>query len=182
MRINSKVLLVGLSCLGMALPLAVPLVANSEPVEIQITSPSFREGQTIPKEFTGDGSNLSPPLQWRGIPAGAKSIALICDDPDAPGGIWIHWVLFDLAPNLQGLPKGASSSGLKDAKQGTNSFRKIGYGGPAPPPGKPHRYVFRIYALDIIPSLSTGATARDLELAMQGHVLAKGHIMGIYSR
>jgi len=182
MKISSKVLLIGLGFSWMTLSLPAPLVASSDSMQIRVSSPSFGEGQTIPKEFTADGSNVSPPLQWQGIPAGAKSIALICDDPDAPGGTWIHWVLFDLAPNLPGLPKGATSRDLKNAKQGTNSFRKIGYGGPAPPPGKPHRYVFNVYALDSNPSLSDGAYARDLELAIQGHVLAKGHVMGIYSR
>ncbi len=151
-------------------------------MQIKVTSPSFSEGETIPKEFTAEGNNVSPPLQWQGIPSGAKSIALICDDPDAPGGTWVHWVLFDLAPNLQGLPRGASSSNLKNAIQGTNSFRKTGYGGPSPPPGKPHRYFFKVYALDSNPSLSATASARDLEHAIEGHVLANGHLVGIYSR
>src|SRR5262249_55269963 len=117
---------------------------------MQVTSTAFREGETIPKPHTGDGKDVSPPLSWSGVPEGAKSLALICDDPDAPVGDWVHWVLFNLPPETRSLSEGVSGkAGMpKGARQGNNDFKKPGYGGPAPPKGKPHRYFFKLYALD----------------------------------
>lgn len=145
---------------------------------ISITSPSFTEGGAIPKAYTCDGSNTSPQLDWTGIPAGAKSLALIADDPDAPAGTWIHWVLFDLPPDLSGLPEASSGVGT----QGKNSSNKLVYGGPCPPKGSPHRYYFKLYALDTLLNLKAGATKADVEKAMQGHILAQGQLMGKYGR
>jgi Raf kinase inhibitor-like YbhB/YbcL family protein len=151
---------------------------------MQLTSPAFTEGSAIPKPHTGDGKDLSPELSWTGAPAGAKSFALVCDDPDAPRGTWVHWVLFNLPPEVNKLA-GAISPEMtlgNGAKQGTNDFRKIGYGGPAPPPGKPHRYFFKLYALDTMLEPKEGATKQQLEAAMKGHILAETQLMGKYGR
>src|SRR5690242_19092898 len=109
---------------------------------MQLTSTAFREGESIPKQYTGDGKNVSLPLRWSDVPDGVKSFALICDDPDAPRGTWVHWVLFNVPAETRELPEGvpAEKVVLNGAKQGINDFSKAGYGGPAPPPGKPHRY------------------------------------------
>jgi len=147
---------------------------------MQLSSTAFQEGAVIPVEHTGDGEDRSPPLAWSGAPGAAKSFALVCDDPDAPRGAWVHWVLFNLLADQHGLPAGGSLP--PGARQGKNDFGKLGYGGPAPPPGKPHRYYFRVYALDTILSLPEGATKPQLEQAMKGHILATGQLMGKYSR
>jgi Raf kinase inhibitor-like YbhB/YbcL family protein len=145
---------------------------------MQLTSSAFAEGQTIPRDFTGDGKDKSPPLQWSGAPDGTRSFALICDDPDAPRGTWVHWVLYRVPTDVQELAEGSSGG----ARQGKNDFGKIGYGGPAPPRGKPHRYFFKLYALDAVPDLPEGATKQQLEQAMKGHVLAQSQLMGAYGR
>jgi Raf kinase inhibitor-like YbhB/YbcL family protein len=152
---------------------------------MELTSTAFQEGATIPKQYTGDGKNISPPLRWSGAPGNTQSFALICDDPDAPRKEpWVHWVLFHLPADAQELPEGvpADESLPNRAKQGTNDFGKIGYGGPAPPPGKPHRYYFKLYALDTILNLKEGATKQQLEQAMKEHILASGQLMGKYGR
>lgn len=152
---------------------------------MELTSTAFPEGGPIPKANTGDGKDISPPLRWSGAPANTQSFALICDDPDAPRKEpWVHWVVFNLSADTQELPEGApASEGLsKEAKQGKNDFNKIGYGGPAPPPGKPHRYYFKLYALDTMLDLKEGVTKQQLEQAMKGHILASGQLMGKYVR
>lgn len=153
-------------------------------VQIQMSSAAFKEGGTIPVAYTCDGENVSPPLSWKGVPGGTQSLALIVDDPDAPAGTWVHWVVFNMAPTISALSEGASSSGGRDSfgTAGTNSFRKIGYGGPCPPRGKPHRYFFKLYALDEKLGLNAGAAKADVEKAMQGHILAQGQLMGTYGR
>lgn len=153
-------------------------------VQIQLSSAAFKEGGTIPVVYTCDGENVSPPLSWKGVPDGTQSLALIVDDPDAPAGTWVHWVIFNMAPPISALSEGASSSGGRDSfgTAGTNSFQKIGYGGPCPPKGKPHRYFFKLYALDEKLGLKAGATKADVEKSMQGHVLAQGQLMGTYGR
>lgn len=153
-------------------------------MSISLTSPAFAEDQPIPEKYTCAGPDVSPPLKWSSAPANTKSFALIVDDPDAPGGVWVHWVIYNLpstttalAENTPQLPK------LSDGtKQGINDFRQTGYGGPCPPPGKPHRYFFKLYALDTLLDLKPGATKKDLLKAMEGHVLAEGQLMGIYQR
>jgi len=151
---------------------------------IKLTSSVFNEGQSIPAKYTGDGSDKSPPLAWSDCPAGTASLVLICEDPDAPVGTWTHWVLFDMPANQRKLAEGVpTDETLADgSRQGKNDFRKIGYGGPAPPPGKPHRYFFKLYALDVKLELPAGASRKQLLTAMKGHVLAEGQLMGTYQR
>jgi Raf kinase inhibitor-like YbhB/YbcL family protein len=158
--------------------------AKEPAMNIQITSTAFADGQPIPEKYTCAGSDISPPLQWTNVPAGTKSFALIADDPDAPMGTWVHWVIYNLAPAITGLPGNTPQSPElpNGAKQGINDFRQIGYGGPCPPPGKPHRYFFKIYALDTTLDLKSGATKRDLLKAMNGHALAEGQLMGLCQR
>jgi Raf kinase inhibitor-like YbhB/YbcL family protein len=151
---------------------------------MKVTSHDFAEGHPIPKRFTADGPDVSPALRWDGIPDGARSVVLICDDPDAPRGDWVHWVLYDLPETVHELPEHVPPERELPfgAKQGLNDFGKIGYGGPAPPPGKPHRYFFKLYALDKKLDLPAGATKHQIETAMKGHVLLQGHLMGTYGR
>ncbi len=152
---------------------------------MQVTSTAFQEDAAIPMQYTGDGKDLSPPLQWSGAPAGTKSFALICDDPDAPRlQPWVHWVLFNLPPDSKELEEGVPAKQVlaSGAKQGGNDFGNLGYGGPAPPKGKPHRYYFKLYALDTMLELNEGATKQELEKAMKGHILAQGQLMGTYQR
>ena len=155
---------------------------------INLTSTAFSEGVTIPRVYTCDGKDISPPLAWSGVPEATRSLALICDDPDAPRGTWTHWVLYDLPADVTQLQEGIPpheqvvlGPGGAAARQGRNDFGKVGYGGPCPPGGT-HRYFFRLYALDDRPELGAGATKERLVGAMQGHVLAEGRLMGTYSR
>ena len=147
-------------------------------MSIEITSSVFEEGERIPVEYTCNGKNISPPLAWKGLPVNTQSLALIVDDPDAPAGTWVHWVLYNLPASAEGLQSGAADSGI----QGQNSSRKSGYSGPCPPAGKPHRYFFKLYALDTSLTIDPGATKAELEKAMQGHILGQGQLMGIFSR
>ncbi len=151
---------------------------------IQITSAAFTEGGAIPKKHTCDGEDISPALAWSGIPSGTQSLALIADDPDAPVGTWVHWVLYNIPSTLNGLPEGVAKSPNVEGigLQGNNGFRRSGYGGPCPPKGKPHRYFFKLYALDTSLNLKAGATKADIEKAMGGHILAQGQLMGTYGR
>jgi Raf kinase inhibitor-like YbhB/YbcL family protein len=152
-------------------------------MEITITSRAFENGGLIPSKYTCDGADVSPALQWDGIPEGAASIALICDDPDAPMGTWVHWVLFNLPAGDRELAENVpADEALADgARQGINDFGKIGYGGPCPPGGT-HRYFFKIYALDTQLDLKSGPDKPQLLEAMKGHILAQGQLMGRYSR
>jgi Raf kinase inhibitor-like YbhB/YbcL family protein len=149
-----------------------------------ITSTSFQSGENIPKKFTCDGADVSPELSWMNPPPGTQSFALISDDPDAPVGNWNHWVLFDLPAATSNLPEGVTKIDELPGggRQGRNDFRKIGYGGPCPPPGKPHRYFFRLYALDKMLNLNPGSTKPEVEQAMQGHILGQAEWMGKYRR
>ena len=151
---------------------------------IELTSTAFSEGEMIPTRYTCDGEDISPLLAWSGVPEAAQSLALICDDPDAPVGTWVHWVLYDIPPTYAGLTEAMPTTQVTPygAKQGVNDFRRVGYGGPCPPPGHPHRYFFRIYALDIEPGLPVEARKEDLMRAMEGHILAEGQLMGLYQR
>jgi Raf kinase inhibitor-like YbhB/YbcL family protein len=154
-------------------------------MSIEVTSSAFDDGGFIPARCTCDAEDVSPPLEWTRVPEAAKSLALVCDDPDAPMGTWVHWVIYDLAPTLSGLAEGVPpGSGVTSdgAKQGVNDFRRTGYGGPCPPPGSPHRYFFTLYALDIEPGLPPGASKADLLRVIEGHVLAEGQLMGRYQR
>ena len=151
--------------------------------KLQIKSSAFETGGMIPKQYTCDGEDISPPLSWDGVPESTKSLALISDDPDAPMGTWVHWVLYDLPGSTRELqenfPKDKTLS--NGAKQGITDFKKIGYGGPCPPSGV-HRYFFKLYALDTKLNLEPGATKKQLEDAMKTHILAQAELMGKYKR
>lgn len=151
---------------------------------LSLTTPAFEAGGTIPKKYTCDGADLSPPLQWSGAPSGTKSFALIMDDPDAPAGTWVHWVLYNLPATVFSLAEGVPSQEklAQGAEQGLNDFRRIGYGGPCPPPGAPHRYFFKLYALDAALTLPSRATKMDLEKNMRGHILSQTELIGRYGR
>jgi Raf kinase inhibitor-like YbhB/YbcL family protein len=151
---------------------------------MKLTSTALQQGETIPKHYTADGTNVSPPLRWTEPPAATQSLALVCTDPDAPRGTWTHWVLYNLPATARDLPEAVPTTGeLADGvRQGRNDFGKLGYGGPAPPRGKPHRYVFTVYALDAASDLGEGATRQQLEAAMKGHILATGQLTGTYQR
>jgi Raf kinase inhibitor-like YbhB/YbcL family protein len=149
-----------------------------------LKSPDFSHGQPIPEPFTGDGEDDSPRLEWSAPPSGTKSFTLIVDDPDAPRGTFVHWVLANLPSDRQSLPGKVTSSdrpdGLGGAVNGKNDFGRNGYGGPKPPPGGPHRYFFKLYALDTVLPVQAGATKADVERAMKGHVLGQTELMGTY--
>ncbi len=150
-----------------------------------LTSAAFKDGAPIPAKYTCDGVDVSPPLAWSGAPAGTRSVALIADDPDAPGGTWVHWVLYNLPAEVSDLPENIAkveSLDLGGARQGRNDFRRPGYGGPCPPPGPAHRYFFKLYALDTRLELKAGAQKKDVEAALEGHALGSAQIMGTYAR
>jgi Raf kinase inhibitor-like YbhB/YbcL family protein len=152
-----------------------------EVATIKVTSPAFEEGGMIPEQYTCDGDSISPPLRWEAVPDGTKSIALIVDDPDAPGRTFVHWVLYDLPPDVQELPenlphdKGFPIGG----EQGINNTDQLGYLGPCPPSGT-HRYFFKLYALDEKLNLPAGETKSRLLKAMEGHILGQGQLLGRY--
>lgn len=153
---------------------------------LALKSTAFGEGKRIPTKHTCDGPDVSPPLEWEGAPEGVKAWALICDDPDAPVGTWVHWVLFDLPADVQRLPEGIPAeptlAKLGGAKQGRNDFGRIGYGGPCPPRGKPHRYFFKLYALDAKLGLDPGAKKAETERALDDHVLEEAQLIGTFGR
>lgn len=151
---------------------------------MQLRALAFQSGDEIPVRFTCDGDDVSPALAWTPPPDGTVSLALVADDPDAPRGTWLHWLLYDLPPAVRELPEGAGSGERlpAGAHQARNDFRKTGYGGPCPPPGSRHRYYFRLYALDTRLELRPSATRAQLDRAMRGHVLAEAEVMGRYGR
>ncbi len=148
-----------------------------------LTSTAFEYEDTIPVTYTCDGEDISPPLTWSEPPAGTAAFALIMDDPDAPAGTWVHWVLYNLPAETRSLPAGIPTDAERPdgSRHGRNSWRRLGYGGPCPPRGT-HRYYFKLYALDTSLDLPTGATKEDLLQAMEGHILAQAILMGTYSR
>ena len=148
---------------------------------MQVTSTAFKEGESIPASHGHEDQNLSPPLKWSDVPASAKSFALNYDVPDAPRGTWVHWILFNIPPDTTELASApAGKVDLPAAIQGKNDFKKLGYGGPAPPSGT-HRYYFKLYALDKMLDLKEGATKDDVVKAMKDHVVAQGQLMGKFS-
>lgn len=157
---------------------------ENEIMDLEVTSSAFSEGQTIPKKYTADGEDVSPPLSWSSPPEQAKSIVVICDDPDAPVGTWDHWVLFNLPPDKTSLNENVPAQGtvFGGAKHGKNSWGNTSYGGPSPPPGKLHRYIFKVYAVDKVLDLPVGADKNAVLQAMEGHVVAKGKLIGKYGR
>jgi Raf kinase inhibitor-like YbhB/YbcL family protein len=149
----------------------------------KLTSTAFVHEAPIPSKYTCDGEDISPPLEWSDPPADARAFAIIMDDPDAPVGTWVHWVLYDLPAGTRMLPEAVSSDAeLPDgSRHGENSWRRTDYGGPCPPSGV-HRYFFKLYALDVALDLDAGATKEELLQAMEGHVLAQTELMGTYTR
>lgn len=151
---------------------------------MKITSSAFADGEKIAVQYSCDGENISPPLEWSGVPDAAQSLALIVDDPDAPAGIWVHWVLYNIPVERVSLPedvsRDANVEGIGD--QGINDFGRTGYGGPCPPRGSSHRYYFKLYALDTRLELKIGTKKGQLEATMLGHILAQAQLMGRYQR
>lgn len=153
------------------------------PASIELSSSAFAEGESIPVQYTCDGDNVSPPLQWQNVPEGSTSLALIADDPDAPVGTFAHWVAYNLPPETAELPEDIPSGDTMagGGRQGQNGRDQAGYTGPCPPSGT-HRYFFKLYALDTELDLEAGASKEELLEAMEGHVLARGELMGRYQR
>ena len=151
---------------------------------LTLTSSAFASGAAIPAQYTCKGDDVSPALEWSGAPAHTASFAVIMDDPDAPAGTWVHWVLWNLPPSAHSLTEGVSKREQLDngARQGRNSSRKIGYNGPCPPAGQTHRYFFRLYALDAKLDLAPGAGRDELDAAMKGHMLAQSEYMGTFHK
>jgi hypothetical protein len=147
-------------------------------MSLELTSDAFTNGQSIPAKYTCTGRNISPALAWNEPPSGTQSFALIVDDPDAPMGTWVHWVLFNIPAEVRSLRENADTSAMFVGK---NSWGDLGYGGPCPPSGT-HRYYFKLYALDSTLSLSPGATKEQLLKTMDGHILAQGELMGTFSK
>jgi hypothetical protein len=160
------------------------------PAALIVTSPSLKAGETIPADYTADGKNVSPPLQWSGAPASTKEFAVICDDPDVPmPQPFVHWVIYKIPGTATGLPENipidptaAMPAEVAGAVQGTSGFRRPIYRGPAPPPGKPHHYHFKVYAIDAVLDLKPGLTKAELLEAIKGHVVAEGELVAIYER
>ena len=153
-------------------------------MSLSLASAAFKHGDRIPVRHTCDAADLSPPLAWSGGPEGTKSYALIADDPDAPMGVFTHWVVVNVPPEVRDLPEGVPRGKplTVGGVQGTNDFEAVGYGGPCPPPGKPHGYRFRLYALDTLLSLTGGASRNEVLRAIRGHVLAEAELVGTYGR
>jgi Raf kinase inhibitor-like YbhB/YbcL family protein len=156
---------------------------GGDKVTLKLTSTAFEEGGMIPAQYTCDGQNVSPPLSWSNLPEGTKTLALIADDPDAPRGTWVHWVVYQIPATEKGLPENVPARETLDsgARQGKNDFKNTAYGGPCPPSGT-HRYFFKLYALDTDLNLPSGATKDQLLKAAEGHTLAQGQLMARYTR
>jgi len=164
-------------------PLHPALAGTKGGKQMEITSQAFKQGGMIPPKYTCNGKNVSPPISWKGIPEGTKSIAVICDDPDAPMGTWVHWVYYDIPPQVTGLPEDipAEERPAVGGTQGINDFLTIGYKGPCPPSGT-HRYFFRVYAVDMELMLPPGANNKEVLQTMEGHLLGMGELMGRFSK
>jgi Raf kinase inhibitor-like YbhB/YbcL family protein len=159
----------------------VSMAASIETLEVK--SEVFKAGAMIPEKFTCEGEDISPHLSWGKVPDSTKELALICDDPDAPMGTWVHWVIFGIPPTTTNLPENfPKADTAMGAKQGKNSFGKIGYGGPCPPPGSTHRYFFKLYALNKTLDLKPRVGKADIVKAMEGHIIAQGELMGRFGR
>jgi Raf kinase inhibitor-like YbhB/YbcL family protein len=183
---SGSLLIIVVACLtGGGLGGGLAAAEHGETAAMELSSPAFADGQSIPAKYTCDEKDLSPPLKWSGVPAGAKSLVLIADDPDAPVGTWTHWVLYDLPGNTTELTEDLPKSQFlpNGAKQGLNDFKRLGYGGPCPPAGKAHRYFFKLYALDAPVGLKPGATKKEVERAIgDKHVVAQTQLIGTYKR
>ena len=175
--------LIVLTSLAVAILNNGKLFAEKEKMALTLTSTAFREGEVIPSQYTCDGKGVSPPLAWTDPPSDAKSFALINDDPDAPMGAWVHWVVYNIPSALHSLPEALPTQAkLSDGtRQGRTDFGRTGYGGPCPPSGT-HRYFFKLYALDATLDLAAEATKAQLEEAMKGHIVAQTQLVGSYRR
>lgn len=164
------------------LSLFILFIGNVESMELN--SDAFPSQGYIPTRYTCSGENISPPLFWDDVPEGTESFVLICEDPDAPVGVWDHWVIYNIPAEKRKLKENIPKTAvLKEGMlQGINDFGYLGYGGPCPPPGKPHRYIFKLFALDIKLSLSSGATKEAVVKSIKGHILAQAELMGLYGR
>jgi len=158
--------------------------AESKVASMELKSSAFTEGANIPRKHTCDAEDVSPHVRWDSVPAGTRAIALIADDPDAPGGTWVHWVIYDVPADTKELTEGVAKTETleRGAKQGVNDFRRVGYSGPCPPPGSPHRYFFKLYALDAPTNLKPRATKQQLLDAIKGHILSEAQLMVRYGR
>lgn len=189
-RYNLRVIAMVTGCL---FALALVVGCRQTPSQNQATeavmgftlqSPAFANGAAIPRQYTCDGADQSPPLSWNQLPTGTASLALIVEDPDAPRGTFVHWVIFNLSPSPAVLPQGVPRQAIIEsgARQGRNDFRRVGYGGPCPPSGPPHRYFLHMYALNAPLDLTPGASASEIRSAIEGHVLGEAELMGTYKR
>ena len=171
-----------IACATQAQPSKPP--TSSRTMKLTLTTTAFQNGGAIPAKHTGDGADVSPSLSWADAPAGTKTFALICDDPDAPIGTWVHWVLWNLPASTTNLPEGVEKNHALPAgtQQGKNDFGNTSYGGPAPPRGKPHRYFFKLHALDTELDPEPGSKKKAVVKTMEGHVLAESEWMGTYQR
>jgi len=184
MRKSTYFLFVFLLCAG-SLYFSPSRAAESKiAASLQLMSSAFQNGAEIPRKYTCDADDVSPALRWDKVPAGTRAFALIADDPDAPAGTWVHWVVYDIPAEAKELAEGTAKTETlpSGAKQGINDFRKVGYGGPCPPPGSSHRYFFKLYALDAATNLKSRATKQQLLDAIKGHVLSEGELIGRYKR
>ena len=159
-------------------------IADNSMGTLLVESDAFLAEGTIPQLYTCDGDDISVPLRWSEPPAGTQSLALIFDDVDAPAGTWVHWVIFNIPAGVRSLPEGVAADPVSDGlgTNGSNSWGNLGYGGPCPPEGAPHRYTSRLYALDVLLDLEAGASRAELDGAMAGHILDTGQLMGQYGR
>jgi len=159
------------------------LAHSANEAVIAVDSSAFEDGEEIPGQYSLSGSNISPPISWSGLPQGAKSVAVICNDPDAPKGRWAHWVIFNIPPDVSALPENLPDDGVlpRGIIQGINDFGRIGWDGPSPPKGT-HRYVFEVYALDKMLDLEPGTSRSHLLRVMKGHVIGRGKLIGTYER
>jgi hypothetical protein len=192
-RRDSRLVLLN-QTLSMLPPLIFVVLALVLPAEVrgqeassskmELTTTSFTPGDFIPQRFTCEAANVSPALAWTDPPPGTQSFALIEDDPDAPSGTFVHWLVYDLPAASRGLPEALSRNAQMPGggRQGTNDFSRTGYGGPCPPPGRPHRYFIRLYALDVKLNLRPAARRKELDAAMQDHILAQAELMGRFGR
>lgn len=193
MRIVIAVALAALMIVSMAYAQRPPATDNAKVSDnmmepkvklMNVTSPAFKDKGRIPVQYTADGDDMSPPLRWEGKPEGVAEYAVICEDPDAPGGVFTHWVIYNIPAGYDHLDEGVMQVSELDngAMQGKNHFGKIGYGGPSPPKGKPHHYIFTVYALDAKLDLPAEITKEELRKAMEGHIIAQGKLVGLYGR
>ena len=183
MRARAWMMVVGLVLVATQVASAAPGTESKPPSALTLSSSAFQNGQPIPSLYTCDGQNASPALTWSGVPEGTKSLALVAEDPDAPLGTFVHWVVYSIPLAATGLQGGFTTDPHTPdgTQQGTTDFGQTGYGGPCPPSGS-HRYIFKLYALDKEPLLDDGATSAQLTQAMQGHILAQAQLMGTYRR